>query len=64
MILIFKIINRFIRLQIEVVFFTSVVGFTIVAVYRFDDDNVRHGRKNIKKIIRYKWMKQYKQIIK
>ena len=39
------IINGFIRLQREVVFFTSVVGFTIVAVHRFDDDSDRNGMK-------------------
>ena len=37
MIFIFKIIEGFIRLQIE-------VGFTIVAVHRFDEDSVRHGK--------------------
>ena len=47
MIFIFMIINGFIGFQIEVVFFTSVVGFTIVAVHRFDDDNDRN------------WIKQY-----
>ena len=51
MIFIFMIINGFIRLQIEVVFFTSVVGFTIVAVHRFHDDSDRNR------------MKQYEQII-
>ena len=45
------IINGFIRLQIEVVFFTSFVGFIIVAVHRFDNDSDRNG------------MKQYEQII-
>ena len=51
MIFIFMIINGFIRLHIEVVFITSVVGFTIVAVHRCDDDSDRNG------------MKQYEQII-
>ena len=42
----FLIINGCIRLQIEVPgIFTSVVGFTIVAVHRFHDDSVRHGFK-------------------
>ena len=51
MIFIFMIINGFLRLQIEVVFFTSVAEFTIVAVHRFDDDSDRNG------------MTQYEQII-
>ena len=50
MIFIFMIINGFIRLQIEIVFFTSVVGFTIIAVHIFDSD------RNM--------IKQYEQIIK
>ena len=45
MIFIFMIINGFIRLQIEVVFFISVVGFTIVGVHRFNDDSDRNGMK-------------------
>ena len=51
MLFIFIIIHGFIRLQIEEVFFTSVVGFTIVAVHRFYDDSDRNG------------MIQYEQII-
>ena len=45
MIFIFMIINGFIRFQIAVVYFTSVVGFTIVAVHRFDDNRERNGMK-------------------
>ena len=51
MIFIFMIINGFIRLQIEVVFFTRVVGFTIGAVHRFDDDSNRNGMKPYEQII-------------
>ena len=45
MIFIFMIINGFIRLQIEVVFFTSV------AVHRFDGDSDRYGMKQYEQTI-------------
>ena len=47
------IINWFIRLQIELVFFRSVVCFTIVAMHRFDDDSDRNGMKQYEQIIQY-----------
>ena len=50
MIFVFMIINGFINLQIEVVFFTSGVCFTIVEVHKFGDGD-RNG------------MTQYEQII-
>ena len=51
MIFIFMIINGFIRLQIEVLIFTSVVCFTIVAGHRFDDDSDKNGMKRYEHII-------------